>query len=205
MSQNILLGNYADPTKIPEEMRADPNKRVFNNDTYLTFDQSLTHTGWAVVDVYTQHVLACDVINYKDSKLLKGFELTFDKAARLEEALEPLITKWAPMVDEILLEMPAVIGMRTESSLMGAEKIYTVCRRQGLPKPTLISRQHAAAVVCKDGRADKKKTGAEVDKLILKRPDGARWNEHIRDAVLLALSHGLEMDERPFPMKNGTV
>ena len=182
------------------EVKADPEDLVFNVVKYLTFDQSLTHTGWALVDPCTRTVIACDVIDYQDRGRgwLKSFDLTFDKAAYLEGELDKVIKEHAKSVDLIILEMPAVFGRRLESSLIAAEKIFTVCRHNGLPEPTMVSRQHAAAVVTGDGKASKKVTGEAVDNLIKNRPEKSRWNEHIRDAVLLAVSHSLEPDISPF-------
>lgn len=170
-----------------------PVRRFFREIKILAFDQTLTNTGWAKVDCYDQSVEACGMIS-PTAPNLKSFELTFEKARQLEEAVVNLLDLYKYDIDVVAVEMPAVVGYRTESSLIAAEKVFTACRIVGLPKPVIISRQHAAAVVAGNGKADKRETGAAVDAMITSRPNGGKWNEHIRDAVLLALCEGLDSE-----------
>lgn len=170
-----------------------PVRRFFREIKVLAFDQSLTNTGWAKVDCYDQSVEATGMIS-PTAPNLKSFELTFEKARQLEDAVVNLLDLYKYDIDVVLVEMPAVVGYRTESSLIAAEKVFTACRLVGLPKPVIVSRQHAAAVVAGNGKADKKETSAAVDAMITARPDKCKWNEHIRDAVLLALCEGLDSE-----------
>lgn len=193
---------YKIPSTTVDPLHPDPEAaelEVFNVAKYLTFDQSLTNTGWAVYDAYTRKVEACGVLvaEIRDPHL-KSFHLTFEKAKQLEAGLIRVLTDHSNNVDQILIEMPAVTGYRTESSLMAAEKIFTVCRHLDLAMPVLVSRQHACKVVVGKARCTKKETSDAVEARIVSHPPKSRWNEHIKDAVLLAVCEGLEGDSRPF-------
>lgn len=198
---------YVNKDRDPE---TDVERTIFRVARFLTFDQSLSNTGWAVVDGPNREVEACGVIRPEGIfPTVTGFNLTFEKARQLEEGLKGVLDEHARTVDEILFEMPAVVGHRVESSLLAAEKLLTVCRLLNLPRPTMVSRQHAMKVLDIDPRAIPKKdikkvTGAKVDAVILKHPVRP-WNEHIRDAVFLAISEGIDNDPRSFMTYQGVA
>lgn len=179
------------------DMQVDRKKVLPYDVRVLAFDQTLTNCGWAVWDAWTQKVEACGCIKVESRYPYTGFDLTFEKARILEEALTKVLNEQALAVDTIVMEMPAVTGFRTESSLMAAEKLLTVCRQLGLPKPLMIARNTAAAMVAGNGKATKQETSEVVNSIVKDRPKSP-WNEHVRDAVLLAITEGMSCGSRPF-------
>lgn len=177
------------------DAEVDRRKMIYSHVRVLAFDQTLTNCGWAVYDAPEQTVEACGVIKPEPAYPCKSFELTFEKARLLEEGLVKVLTEHAKTVDVIVMEMPAVTGYRTESSLMAAEKILTVCRNLGLAKPVMVARNTAAAVVAGNGKATKQQTSQVVNEIVKNRPK-APWNEHVRDAVLLALTEAVAHETR---------
>lgn len=171
------------------------NESSFRVVTYLSFDQTLTKTGWSKVDCYGREVIACGMIkpDIRDHRL-KGFELTFEKQRLLEVGMLKVVAEQAEGTDEILMEMPSVGGFRTESSLLAASTLLSVCRQLSLPVPRMVARRHAASVTLGIPDAEKSESSAFVDEVIVKKPEKSLWNHDIRDSVLLALCEGLGND-----------
>lgn len=150
----------------------------------LAFDGALAKTGWAVVERLPGRaatVLDCGLV--RTTSDLKSHEQTFARADLLADTLAPIVRAWEAGVDEVVCERPAVAGMRIESSLFAA---YAVHRLVGEPL-VLVSRQHAVRVFCGPGRHTKAQTKAATVAWAAP-PAGARFNQDVADAVLVALT-----------------
>lgn len=159
----------------------------------LCFDQTLNHCGWAVlvtkngISVPSAGTLRPPVID------AKGFEGTFTKAVVLAKRLRKLLEGEKGRFDEVVIELPSVMGYRTESSLVAAVTICIELDRMGRPFPMFVSRNSAAATLCGDRLASKKVSSETVEALVdWHEPGTGRWTEHVRDAVFVGLKavHG---------------
>lgn len=168
------------------------------NRTVLCFDQTLSNCGWAMLDTYSGDltVSASGTIRPPTASGAKGFEATFAKAVFLSRQIGVVLSKQYSMFDEVVLELPSVVGYRTESSLVAAVTICVELDRMGREQPDFVSRQAAGALLCGDRHAPKAVSSALVEDLICEHPTGAGvWTEHVRDAVFVGLRH-LRLEEK---------
>lgn len=155
----------------------------------LSFDQSLANTGWVIlsVDGYLIEVVARGTI--RTVSPLKGPSQSFHKMRLLKaQVAEEFPAHSTTTYDDVVVEMPAVFGQRTESSLMAASVLDGYWNAIGSPI-TLVSIQHSRTVLCGTMARNKKDLGHKgLAKII---PDSAKrtWNEHQRDAALNGLAH----------------
>lgn len=166
----------------PEPEDFEPDRRV------LCFDQSLNHCGWAILGTRNQiHVPRSGTLRPPPVES-KGFEGTFTKAVILARRLRDLLEGEQNYFDDVVIELPSIMGYRTESSLVAAVTICIELDRMDRPFPAFVSRNSAAAVLCGDRLASKKVSSDTVNALVAwHETDTGRWTEHVRDAVLVGL------------------
>jgi hypothetical protein len=156
----------------------------------LCFDQTLSNCGWALLNteeeiwVRESGTIRTPVLGSS----VRGFSATLAKSVPLARGVANLLNETYGQFDKVVLEMPAVAGFRTESSLIAAVTICVELDRLGLAQPELISRQAAGALLCGDRLASKKTSSEVVNRLVVEHPKGAgQWTEHVRDAVFVGL------------------
>lgn len=164
----------------------------------LCFDQALSNCGWALLNTDPE-VAVADAPAWPSvhesgtirvsSMGTKGFEATFTKAIVLaREIRKVLLDMEGRFTNGVVLELPSVIGYRTESSLVAAVTICVTLDELGYDFPRFISRTSAAATLCGDRSASKKVSSDLVEQLVADRPGGTgQWTEHVRDAVFVGL------------------
>jgi len=159
----------------------------------LTFDQTLTHCGWALLN--TEEDISIPESGTIRTPILgsaiRGFQATMAKSVPLSRNIADMLNRLYGQFEDVVLEMPAVSGYRTESSLIAAVTVCVELDRLGLAQPTFISRQAAGATLVNDRHAPKSVTSAFVNSLVEdRRPTGVgTWTEHVRDAVFVGLKH----------------
>lgn len=154
----------------------------------LSFDQTLSHTGWALINAgATPEVWDGGVLEPVGISST-SFQQTYEKAFSISDQINELVGQQEP--DELVMEMPAVAGYRTESSLIGGLLVNMAARRYGLPV-TAISNITMRALFMEPGnRTGKAPVKAAVEKLVpADQRSVTRWNEHVVDAVALGLTH----------------
>lgn len=173
----------------PKKPFVQPEIGSYRPGRVLCFDQSLGSTGWAWLDCGRDGGLTAYATGLITSKRppAKGFAWSMELSPNLFHEAAQVVRRVPPTVP-VVIEMPAVFGQRTESSLIAANVLCCVLAELGRDAPVVISRQHACTQLVGYPDADKKITNAAVDRLIginHTKP----WNEHVRDAVVLGLSY----------------
>jgi hypothetical protein len=167
----------------------------FAHGTVQAYDQALANTGMAIVKSNSTgiHVLATAMIRPpRDIQTLKGYRGNLAKADSLYSGLCRARTGYAATVDVVVGEHPPVKGQRVDSIQMAGRELHRATNGQAV----FIDNRHAKAVIV--GRAGSKQdpvTKAHVKEAVERlvptptdRGSGFPWNEHIRDAVMLALA-----------------
>ena len=184
-----------------------PDPARFRHGRVLAFDQTLTNTGVALVvnDHAGLTVAYADLIGPFDRGDLRGFEETYSKAFRCEQVIawhvSTMMTTSIPP-DTIVHEMPSVQGYRTESSLMAGYFVRRAAHHEARGVPVVAIQNQAMRTLLNHPheRYDKKFVKAAVESLIPKerraKPHVHRWNEHVHDAVALALTHLYQPEEK---------
>lgn len=176
----------------PKDYRP-PRPEDFRRANILCFDQTLTNCGWAVLNTEHGHprVNACGVIRPPTfQKGERGFEASFVKSLMVGRGVSELLIELSGQFDEVVGELPPVMGYRTESSFTAAVILVLKLDEMGEEMPTFVPRQRATAVLAGDRNASKSVVASVVDDLIEdRRPKGSPWNEHVRDAVFAGLMH----------------
>lgn len=160
--------------------------------TVLAFDQTYSKTGFVVLS----HRPSGLVVHRKGKLVepplpdLKGFADTIQRSVWMTERIHNVIQEVTldhPTL-QIAHEMPAAHGHRIESSLIGAIAVNLACERLRLRKPTMIGKQHVAAVLCPpDDRGGK----PAIKRATMRYLDTntREWVEDTRDALAIALTY----------------
>jgi hypothetical protein len=166
-----------------------PKPEDFHEDRrVLCFDQTLNHCGWAVLSTKNQIYVPRSGTLRPPVIDAKGFEGTFTKAVVLAGRLRDLLEGEKEYFDEVAIELPSIMGYRTESSLVAAVTICIELDRLGRPFPAFVSRNSAASTLCGDRLAPKKASSDVVEGMVEWHEGGTgRWTEHVRDAVFVGL------------------
>lgn len=167
-----------------------PTARDFRSGTQiLAFDQTLSNCGWALINTEEGlSVVASSTIRPPHLGSVKGFEATFAKAVVLAREIADTLATLGGQFEYAVLELPSVVGYRTESSLAAALTICVEMDRQGLGMPQMVSRQAAGALLVGDRHASKAESSAFVNDLLPDHPVGTGcWTEHVRDACFVGL------------------
>ncbi|MFJ4902811.1 hypothetical protein [Streptomyces sp. NPDC088727] len=163
--------------------------------TVQAFDQALANTGMAIVKSNEAgvHLLLTAILRPPaDVQEIKSHEGNFARADSLYGAVCRNRTGFAVTVDAVVYERPPVSGMRTESIGLAGREIH----RATSGKAVMVDNRHAKSVIVGTaGSRNNKVTKAHVKETVERyvRPPAAQgknmpWNEHVRDAVLLALA-----------------
>jgi len=162
----------------------------------LAFDQSLSNTGYVVLDSQSVGFLKPQVVFRATGMLkarddVKGHEKVLDRAMDLFWEVQDVCREHRPTW--VTFETPPVGGRmsRPESSLLGAHSIRLAALIENpFVKAVMVSRQKAAKRWTGNGNADKKVVRAALEALLtyhqIEKPQGP-WNEHVVDALSLGL------------------
>jgi Holliday junction resolvasome RuvABC endonuclease subunit len=162
----------------------------------LAFDQSLSNTGYVVLDNQSPNFMDAQLKFMTTGMLkarddVKGHEKVLDRAMDLFWEVQDTCRQWRPTW--VTFETPPVGGRmsRPESSLLGAHSIRLAALIENpFVKVQMVSRQAAAKRWTGNGNADKKVVRAALKTLLdyhqIKKPEGP-WNEHVVDALSLGL------------------
>lgn len=157
----------------------------------LAFDQTLTNCGMAHVGHDSRGLLVTVVDLLAPASRETGFKGTYSKSIELAHLVEQAIESTSRMrrIDEVVHEMPSTGGFRTESALLAGYVVQQAAVDHGLPCVMVANASMRSLLVPPERRKDKSKTPIReaIDTLFPARPDGP-WNEHVRDAVGLALT-----------------
>jgi hypothetical protein len=168
------------------------------NRRILCFDQTLSNSGWAVLSTQQGGISVLDSGTLRPIGIppnTKGFEVTFAKAVSIARGVGEVLRHHLPYGD-VVLELPSVVGYRTESSLVAAATICVELDRLGRPMPYFVSRQAAGTLLCGDRHASKSISSALVLDIVTDYQTGTgQWTEHVRDAVFVGLKH-LYLEEK---------
>jgi Holliday junction resolvasome RuvABC endonuclease subunit len=162
----------------------------------LAFDQSLSNTGYVVLDTRGKNLelgpplfLATGMLKAKDD--LKGHEKTLDRALDLFWEIQDVCREWRP--DAVVFETPPAGGRmsRPESSLLAAHTLRLAAVIENpFVKVVMMSRQKAAKRWTGNGNADKRVVRAALEEVLkvhsIRHVDGPR-NEHVYDALSIGL------------------
>lgn len=156
----------------------------------LALDQTLTNTGWVVLEGGngSLEVLMKGII--KCSSDLSSHEASYDKAEQLMYHLAMLTDKIAPLTTEdfvVVFERPAVRGFRIESALMAGREVVRMAEAMGWRwemVSNLTMKKFLGIKVKGAKKSDvKDKLMAHTDVSI------SGWNEHNRDACAIGLTY----------------
>lgn len=179
------------PARKREPLSPEDIKEWSTQCQVLAFDQTLSHCGMALVSAQggVPLVRFAGELRPQVDPALTSFERTYAKALALRGLLrEPEPVTAMACADIIVYEMPAVGGYRTESSLLAGYVVRQFAHESGLPV-AMVSNTSMRALIApvSEGKAP---IARAIDALV---PEGRRyarsWNEHVRDAVGLALTH----------------
>ncbi|WP_428957823.1 hypothetical protein [Streptomyces sp. cg35] len=178
-----------------QSRRPLPTLADFAHGTVQAFDQALANTGVALVKVNEGgiYVLATAMIRPPaDIQALKGYAGNLAKADSLYAGILRARTGFAANADAVVGEQPPVKGQRMDSIQLAGRELH----RATLGRVTFVDNRHAKAVIVgragtKENPVTKAHVKEAVERLVPSPKDrGANfpWNEHTRDAVMLALS-----------------
>lgn len=161
----------------------------------LAFDQTIANTGWCVI-VKTDGLYDLDAWGtFKTAPTKNGVKGTIDRSLQVYNYMEMLLS--VTEMDVLAYELPSTTkaGMqRTESSLVAACMLHLAWDRTVKYAVPLVSVQNNKMKkhVTGNGRATKQEVGAAVKQRLhddfTPRSDLGRLNEHIRDAIGIALT-----------------
>lgn len=166
-------------------------EQMASNVTVAAFDQSLSATGWltAVITRGKLHVLRRGTLR-PPMPSVKGHHGSIVKALMLADLLRKAdIMPWG---GQVVAEQTPVAGYRLESSLLAG---YVVAAEY--PSTIFVGRQHALSLVLPpEQRFEKKHTKQVVDRYVYEDHSlGVSWNEHQRDALLLAIAYLYDLEQ----------
>lgn len=166
----------------------------------LAFDQTVNHTGWAVLETVTPDegddgriVVRATGILEPPKDTLAGNEATLVRADWMLDNIASMMSHFsAPYhgIERVVYEMPIAAGgyNRPESILLGALAVRRAADRYGLPVVAMSNTSMKALLLPREQRAEKKYVGRAVEGLLDHREKGP-WNEHIKDSVALGLTY----------------
>lgn len=169
----------------------EPMPGDFGMGTVLCFDQTLTHCGVSLIthDLRGLTVDYGNVFEPTPSEVLTSFYRTLHKSVLIKNDVYEVIDRYGDQVDAIVHEMPAVVGYRTESSLLAASGIWIAASDLGLlHKVAMLSKQRAYANLVHVTPSEKKHVTHTVNRLIpSEQRTTDRWTQDVHDSVLLGL------------------
>jgi Holliday junction resolvasome RuvABC endonuclease subunit len=154
----------------------------------MCFDETQSNTGWALLKVSAEgiHVPFCGLIDPRVPTGTTGFSWSFGLAPQLFHEASKVLKRIDPRIP-VAMEMPSVVGMRTESALIAANVLCCVLSELGREAPEVISRQTVLTNLVGYVTQNKTVTNAAVDRIV--DSHAKPWNEHVRDAVAIGLEY----------------
>ncbi|MFD7835551.1 hypothetical protein [Streptomyces sp. NPDC059761] len=192
MNQQLTIG--AVDSLVNRRPWTPPSHQDFAYSLVQAYDQALVNTGSVIIRSNSLgiHLLAAQMIRPPaDVQAIKSIEGNYAKADSVLEGVTRARTGLAATVDAVVYERPPVLGQRVDSITMAGREIHRATQGRAV----MIDNRHAKKVIL--GRAGSKNdpvTKAHVkeavERYITPPPRGSLmpWNEHIRDAVMLALT-----------------
>lgn len=184
-----------------KQERVEPTWRDLAAGSVLAFDQTLTNAGWTYLarpEEGRVYAIFSGVCRPEKHEYLRGHPLTFARARDIHHQMLDVLERFGDRVDAIVYEMPAVHGMRLESSLMAARELLSCVEQLHLATPVVgVYNQHMkAALIPPEVRSANKKADVraavlglvDVGNLIAQRPPNP-LNEHVYDAIALGLTY----------------
>lgn len=192
------LKKYATKVKKAEDPKVWklPTTEDFRQDyKILSFDQTLNATGWVhlgfeagELKVYARGTIKTDVKTKGPlGNILKAQDL-WDRLLGMDRT--EVGGLWP---DEIVMELPAVGGFRTESSMMAAREVYRYTVQWFTMRVSFISIQRTRAMLGGPKARNVKKLGHQALETWIPESATRTWNEHQRDAAINALGRLIEL------------
>jgi hypothetical protein len=180
-----------------------PTLADFAHATVQAFDQTLTNTGVVLIKVNELgiHLLSTAMIKPPADVLeIKSTEGSYARADHIYAGVRQHRTGYATAADAIVYERKPVSGMRTDSIFLAGREVHRATEGRAV----LMDNRHAKKlVVGTAGTRDRKVTKADVKEAVeryitppLQQGKNMPWNEHVRDACMLALAWLLDEKRR---------
>lgn len=192
------LDRYKEKTTTMKAAWTPPMMADFAQDlSVLSFDQSLSKTGWLYLRVLDDRVDVMARSTIRTATELKGWQGNFDQAHQIKHAMrdevDALLMRFAPdqmprWPDAVVLELPNVHGHRTDSSMLAAYEVDGYATMWW--RPTIfISIQQSRTILGGSNIRNDKKGGHKALERYIPGSIQRTWNEHQRDAAINALGH----------------
>jgi len=168
-----------------EKALPDPVRPVSNGRRILSFDQSLSNTGWA----YIEQGRVVETGNIRTEKEDKGHEDNLNRGVAVYIEVEGLFERFEMGRDTLVVhETPPVGGrmMRPEASLVAATAIRIAAYRRWVPV-AMVGAQRAKKRWTGNGNAKKGAVKEAVLRLHPYLKDLAPMNEAVIDAIAIGL------------------
>jgi Holliday junction resolvasome RuvABC endonuclease subunit len=163
----------------------------------LSFDPSLSNTGWVEIVRLGPEVRVRCKGTLRPRTVSDGYLGTWEKYRILDTELNQLLTLFdltARSGRRIVWEAPPVgPASRPESSLMAGCALWQ--RFHHRKDSAVMSAQHASSVIVGNPRHDKAEVKLAVARYVPESA-GRTWNEHERDALLLAITELADLASR---------
>lgn len=180
-----------------------PTPEMFAHGLVQAFDQSLTNTGVVLIksNELGLHLLSTAMIKPPEDVLaIPSTEGSYARADSIHAGILRHRTGFASNADAIVYERKPVAGMRTDSIFLAGREVHRATEGRAV----LMDNRHAKKVLIGTaGSRDRKVTKADVkeavERYITPPKDSGKnmpWNEHVRDACMLALAWLLDEKER---------
>ncbi|MGW9067859.1 hypothetical protein ACWGQT_00205 [Streptomyces yangpuensis] len=191
MNQQLTIG--AVDSLVNRKPWTPPGLQDFAHGLVQAYDQSLVNTGSVIIRSNNLgiHLLAAQMIRPPaDVQAIKSTEGNYAKADSVLEGVTRARTGLAATADAVVYERPPVRGQRVDSITLAGREVHRATHGRAI----MVDNRHAKKIII--GRAGTKQdpvTKAHVkeavERYITPPPRGSLmpWNEHIRDAVMLAL------------------
>lgn len=180
------LMEYASQPGVVRRGWLPPGLDQFATGHIFALDQSLTNTGVVRMEISEQGLIVHEKFTIRPLTDRESFWGSYDKTEGTLNELINFFRIW-PMVKDVVCEMPAVGGMRTDSSLLAGYAAYRASKAAG-KQLSMVSMLHTRKVLggptCKT-KYDLKLALAKILPASQRRP----WNEHTRDGLGLGLTH----------------
>lgn len=168
--------------------------------TVQAFDQSLNNTGMALLRSWGGGItlLATGMIRPSaEATDQQSWEGNFARAEDIYKGVAYHRKGYASMVTDVVYERPPVHGKRTESIILAGREIH---RATGGGAVMVDNRHAKKLIVGRAGSSQNPVTKAHVKEAVeayITPPEASGktmpWNEHIRDACMLALAYLLDL------------
>jgi hypothetical protein len=163
--------------------------------TVQAFDQSLNNTGVVLLRSSGEGIvlLATGMIRPSEEATAQdSWEGNYARAEDIHKGVAYHRTGYARMADAVLYERPPVHGKRTESIILAGREVHRATGGAAV----MVDNRHAKKIIIgRAGSSQNPVTKAHVKEAVeryITPPERSGktlpWNEHIRDACLLALA-----------------